>query len=102
MTPWILAALVLYGLGFLTTMAINVPRSSDVADAGDPGRIADPAGVRDGFEGKWVAWHLVRTVLSTAALGCLAYALLLHGRAEREPARHEPGAGKLAARRTIS
>ncbi len=80
-TPWIVAALVLYGIGFLTTMAINVPLNTDLADAGDPSRIADPAAVRDDFEDKWVAWHMVRTVLSTAALGCLAYALLLHGRA---------------------
>ena len=78
-TPWIVAALVLYGLGFLTTMAINVPLNTELADAGDPSRIADPAAVRDAFEDKWVAWHMVRTVLSTAALGCLAYALLLHG-----------------------
>ena len=98
-TPWILAALILYGLGFLTTMAINMPLSSDLADAGDPSRIADLAGVRDAFEDKWVAWHIVRTVLSTAALGCLAYALLLHGRAEREPTQHKAGAGKPAARR---
>jgi uncharacterized membrane protein len=86
-TPWILAALILYSLGFLTTMAISVPLSSDIADAGDPNRIADLAGVRDAFEDKFVAWNIVRTVLSTAALGCLAYALLLHGRAERAPAR---------------
>ena len=79
-TPWILAALVLYGLGFLTTMAFNEPLNYDLVDAGDPSRIADPAGVRDAFEDEWVAWHIVRTVLTTAALGCLAYALLLNAR----------------------
>jgi uncharacterized membrane protein len=85
-TPWVLAALILYGIGFLTTMAFNEPLNNDIVAAGDPSRIADPAGVRDDFEAPWVAWHIVRTVLSTAALGCLACALLLHGRAEREPA----------------
>lgn len=81
-TPWILAALILYGLGFLTTMAINEPLNIALVNAGDPSRIADPAGVRDAFEDTWVVWHIVRTVLSTASVGCLAYALLLHGRAE--------------------
>jgi uncharacterized membrane protein len=85
-TPWVIAALILYGIGFLTTMAFNEPLNNDIVAAGDPSRIADPAGVRDDFEDPWVAWHIVRTVLSTAALGCLAYALLLLGRAESEPA----------------
>jgi uncharacterized membrane protein len=98
-TPWILAALVLYGIGFLTTMAFNEPLNTDLVNAGDPSRIADVAGVRDDFEGPWVAWHVVRTVLSTAALGALAYALILHGRAEREAARSTAGAGEPAARR---
>jgi uncharacterized membrane protein len=84
--PWIIAALVLYGIGALTTMAINEPLNQDIVDAGDPNQIADPAAVRDDFEGEWVAWHIVRTVLSTAALGALSYALLLQGRDERESA----------------
>jgi uncharacterized membrane protein len=98
-TPWIVAALVLYGIGFLTTMAINEPLNQDLVDAGDPSRIADVAGVRDDFEDPWVAWHIVRTVLTTAALGALAYALILHGRAERALAQGKAGAGEPAARR---
>jgi uncharacterized membrane protein len=98
-TPWIVAALILYGVGFLTTMAINEPLNNDLTDAGDPSRIADVAGVRDDFEDPWVAWHIVRTVLTTAALGALAYALTLHGRAEREPAQRTAGAGEPADRR---
>ena len=54
--------------------------------SGDPNLIPDPSGVRDAFEDKWVAWHIVRTVVSTAALACLGYALLLHGRATRPTA----------------
>jgi len=88
-TPWIAAALALYAIGFLTTMAINVPLNEDLANAGDPNQIADPSGVRDAFEDKWVAWHIVRTAVSAAALGCLAYALLLHGRAAPATAPHE-------------
>jgi uncharacterized membrane protein len=98
-TTWIVAALILYGLGALTTMAFNEPLNTDLVDAGEPSLIADPAGVRDDFEDPWVAWHIVRTVLSTAALGSLAYALLLHGRAEREPAQQKAGAGEPAAGR---
>jgi uncharacterized membrane protein len=95
-TPWIVAALVLYGLGLLITMAIHEPLNNDLVDAGDPSQIADPAGVRDDFEDPWVAWHIVRTVLTPAALGALAYALVLHGRDERELAQRRAGAGEPA------
>jgi uncharacterized membrane protein len=98
-TPWIVAALVLYGIGTLTTMAINEPLNMDLVDAGDPSRIADPGAVRDDFEDPWVVSHIFRTVLSVAALGSLAYALVLHGRGERELAEDnvdsaEPAAGR--------
>jgi uncharacterized membrane protein len=98
-TPWIVAALVLYGIGTVTTMAINEPLNMDLVDAGDPSRIADPGAVRDDFEDPWVVSHIFRTVLSVAALGSLAYALVLHGRGERELAEDnvdsaEPAAGR--------
>jgi hypothetical protein len=80
--------------------AIHEPLNNDLIDAGDPSRIADLAGVRDDFEDPWVAWHIVRTVLTTAALGALAYALVLHGRAERELAQRRAGAGGRADRRS--
>jgi uncharacterized membrane protein len=96
-SAWIIAALILYGIGALTTMGFNEPLNQDIVDAGDPSRIADPGAVRDDFEDPWVAWHIVRTVLSTAALGALAYGLLLQGRAEREPAQRKAGAGEPAA-----
>jgi uncharacterized membrane protein len=98
-TPWIVAALVLDGIGLLITMAIHEPLNNDLTDAGDPSQIADVAGVRDDFEDPWVAWHIVRTVLTTAALGALAYALVLHGRAERELSRRKESAGEPANRR---
>jgi uncharacterized membrane protein len=62
-------------------MAFNVPLTDQLANAADTSTLADSAGVRASFEGPWVAWNIVRTVTSTAAAGCLAYALLLHGAA---------------------
>jgi uncharacterized membrane protein len=86
---WTIAALVLYGVALVVTMAINVPLNDDLADAGNPDQIGDLAAVRDDFEDSWVAWNLVRTVLSTMALGALAWALVLFG---RETSSSEEGA----------
>jgi uncharacterized membrane protein len=77
---WTIAALVLYGVALAVTIGVNVPLNDDLANAGNPDQIADLAAVRDDFEGPWVAWNIVRTVLSTAALGFLAWALVLFGR----------------------
>jgi uncharacterized membrane protein len=83
---WIAAALALYGVVFLVTGAVHFGLNDDLARAGDPDRIADLADVRDDFYGPWAAWNIVRTVASAAALGCLVYALILHGRAASGPA----------------
>ena len=80
-TRWTVAALVLYGIVLAVTFGINVPLNNELDRAGDPARIADLAHVRSQFEGAWVAANVVRTVLSTAAVGALARALFLHGRA---------------------
>jgi uncharacterized membrane protein len=77
---WTIAALVLYGVALAVTIGVNVPLNDDLANAGNPDQIADLAAVRDDFEGPWVAWNIVRTVVSTLALGALAWALLLYGR----------------------
>ena len=43
---------------------------------------ADPTAARRDFDGpRWVRWTLVRVVTSIAATGCLAWALVLTGRA---------------------
>ncbi|MCX4823463.1 DUF1772 domain-containing protein [Streptomyces sp. NBC_01142] len=68
---WVVAALVLCSAVFLVTAAVSVPLNDELAAAGNPARIADPAGVREKFEDPWVAWNVVRGVLSTAALVCL-------------------------------
>ncbi|GAA0677936.1 DUF1772 domain-containing protein [Kitasatospora atroaurantiaca] len=78
--PWIVAAIVLYGVMFVVTGVVNVPLNNELAAAGEPGGIADPAGLRAHVEGTWVRWNIVRTVASTAAFGCLAWALVLEGR----------------------
>jgi uncharacterized membrane protein len=81
--PWLVAALLLYLAVFVITLAVNVPLNDDIKAAGDPDRIADLAAVRERFsEDRWVRWNIVRTVASTAAFGCLAWALVLHGRIE--------------------
>lgn len=78
--PWVLGAFVLYLATFAITIRVNVPLNNAIKAAGDSDRI-DPAAVRAQFgEGKWVRWNIVRTVLTTAALGCLVWALAVFGR----------------------
>jgi uncharacterized membrane protein len=79
--PWTAAALVLYLAIFVITLAINVPLNDGIKAAGDPDNIADLAATRTRFnEAKWVRWNLGRAVISTAALACVAWALVLNGR----------------------
>lgn len=68
--PWLIGGLVLYVLGaFVVTGAVNVPRN-DALDAGASSATA----LRAEFEGTWVLWNHVRSVLTTAAFVCLATA----------------------------
>lgn len=78
--PWVTAALVLYLAVFVITVAVNIPLNDALDAAGDPDRIADLTAVRERFEAVWVRWNTVRAVLSSAAFGCLVWALVLHGR----------------------
>jgi uncharacterized membrane protein len=79
--PWIVAAFALYLVVVVITMAVHVPLNDDIKAAGDPERIANLAAVRDAFhETRWVAWNVVRAIATTLAFGCLAWALVLHGR----------------------
>ena len=79
--PWIAAALVLYAIAFVITIAVNVPLNDALKAAGDPDRISDLATVRERFdEARWAAFNLVRVVTSTAAFACLAWALVVYGR----------------------
>jgi uncharacterized membrane protein len=79
--PWILTATVLYLAAVVITMAINVPLNDAIKAAGNPDQITNLAAVRANFhETRWIAWNLVRTVATTIAFGCLAWALVLNGR----------------------
>jgi uncharacterized membrane protein len=79
--PWILVALGLYAIAFVITIAVNVPLNDALKAAGDPDRIRDLHAVRERFhEARWSAFNLVRTLTSTGAFACLAYALVSYGR----------------------
>ena len=79
--PWIGGAFVLHLAVVVATMRINVPLNDEIKAAGDPGRIADLAAVCERFqEARWIGWNLFRAVATTVAFGCLAWALVLHGR----------------------
>ena len=78
--PWVAVAFGLYLAALVITMAVHEPLNDVLRDAGDPDRITDLAAVRDAFqETRWVAWHIVRTIATTAAFGCLAWALVHRG-----------------------
>lgn len=78
--PWIVAALGLYLVTVVVTVAVNVPLNDAVKAAGDPDHI-DVAAAREHFdEARWTAWNLVRVATTTVAFGCLAWALVLYGR----------------------
>ncbi|HEY8480666.1 MAG TPA: anthrone oxygenase family protein [Spirillospora sp.] len=95
--PWILAALVLYVIAFLITRGVNIPLNDRLDRAGDPARVADPAEIRRNFEGRWVTWHLVRTVAHTAAFACLAWALVVHTPPTESSAAPAPSAPPVTA-----
>jgi uncharacterized membrane protein len=88
--PWVAVAFGLYLAAFIITMAVHEPLNGVIRAAGDPDRITDPAAARDALqETRWVAWHIVRTIATTAAFGCLAWALVVHGRATVKATDHE-------------
>jgi uncharacterized membrane protein len=88
--PWVVVAFGLQLGAFVITMAVHLPLNDVLTAAGDPDRITNLAAVRDAFdESRWAAWHIVRTIATTAAFGCLAWALVLHGRATTDAADHE-------------
>ena len=75
--PWIVAALVLSLVVVVITFVVHLPLN-DALKAATGG---DPTAARERFhETRWVAWNAVRTVLSTAAFGCLAWALVQYGK----------------------
>jgi uncharacterized membrane protein len=77
---WIVAGLALYTVMVVITFAVHIPLNEDLKDAGDPARIENLAEVRDDFVTPWVAWDIVRTLVTTVAFGALTWALVLRAR----------------------
>ncbi len=77
--PWTIAAFVLYAATIIITGRFNVPLNNELAAAGDPARLPEPAAVRKRFEEPWVRWNRARTATSLAAFVCLAIALIQLG-----------------------
>jgi uncharacterized membrane protein len=81
---WVTAALVLTVAAMGVTARVHLPRNDALKATGDPDSMtaADLAAARTAFdEGRWVRWNLVRVVTSVTATACLAWALVLTGRA---------------------
>lgn len=77
----VLAALLLYLVTLVITVAIHLPLNGRLKAAGDLVRSADLAAAREQFnEPRWARWNLVRVVTTTTAFGLLAWALVVHGR----------------------
>ncbi|WP_312018708.1 anthrone oxygenase family protein [Streptomyces sp. I05A-00742] len=72
-------AFVLYAGAVAVTRLRGIPLNDALAAAGPPGAVAAPGAARERFEGAWVRWNVVRTVLCTGALGCLCCALVRYG-----------------------
>ncbi|MFF9099024.1 DUF1772 domain-containing protein [Streptomyces rubrogriseus] len=81
---WIWAGAAAYALAFLVTVVGNVPLNDALARPGDP------AALRERFEDPWVAWNVVRAVLSTLATACLAAGLTTRGRRPAQSAPRTP------------
>ncbi|CAM3960250.1 DUF1772 domain-containing protein [Smaragdicoccus niigatensis] len=72
---WVVAALVLYAIAVVLTVAINVPLNDALKAAGDPNSI-DVAAARAAFKASvWEMSNHVRTALSLVAFGLLGWAL---------------------------
>jgi uncharacterized membrane protein len=97
---WVAVAFALYLIAVVITMAVHVPLNDAIKAAGDPDHIANVGAVRDAFhETRWVAWNVVRAVVTTAAFVCLAWALVLHGRGTGQPGQVHDAATAVAPTR---
>lgn len=63
---WITAGAALNVIGLGITGAINIPLNDQLAAGGG----------RDGFETAWVAWNIVRTLVTTGAVAALTAGLV--------------------------
>jgi uncharacterized membrane protein len=72
----VLIGAVLYAAQMVVTFGLNIPLNNALDAAGPPGRTADPATARQGFEERWVRLNHLRTLLCTGSLGSLCWALV--------------------------
>jgi uncharacterized membrane protein len=85
--PWVAVAFGLCLATVVITVAVHEPLNAVIRSAGDPDLITNLAAILDAFQqARWIAWNIVRTIATTAAFGCLAWALVLHGRATADAA----------------
>ena len=78
---WVTAALVGTLVVWGVTFGVNEPLNEKLRSAGTLQSDADFAAARALLdEARWTAWNTVRAVASTAAFGCLAWALAIHRR----------------------
>ena len=74
--PWLIAALALYLVVFIQTIAVNVPLNDYIKGAGNPNEI-DVTDVRRTFnEKRWVRSNHIRTLLTLVAFGSMCWALV--------------------------
>lgn len=83
---WVGLGAICYLAAFLITMGISVPLNNELRDAGNPDLMANMHAVRDGYEGDWIRWNVVRTVFSTVALVALVRAMMVRGVLGKRPA----------------
>ncbi|MGW1408235.1 anthrone oxygenase family protein [Streptomyces sp. NPDC002403] len=76
---WAGVAAALYVVALLVTFTVNIPLNNELAAIADPAKASDLSVVGK-FKGVWETTNIMRTLLCTAALGCLAHSLKLHGR----------------------
>jgi uncharacterized membrane protein len=69
---WVLLGLVLYVATLAVTLEVNVPLNNRL-EAGS----GSPKALRLAFENRWVAWNIVRAVLSTGSFAAITVALLV-------------------------
>ncbi|GAA2427829.1 hypothetical protein GCM10010433_29810 [Streptomyces pulveraceus] len=76
---WAGVAAALYTVAPLVTFFVNTPPNNELAAIGDPAKAGDLP-VVDRFKGLWETTDIMRALLGTAALGCLAHCPTLYGR----------------------
>jgi uncharacterized membrane protein len=71
---WIIAGFALNALGLLITAGLNIPLNNQLDKA------KNVATARHDFENPWIAWNIVRTLVTTAAFACLVRVPFLRSR----------------------